>query len=88
MKSNSKIYSEEFTARFNTYSDNEIISAFNCEVGKQGWGTARAAFLCSIHDEFDRRNFDYSSIGSKEYLSFKNPIRLNDNKRITIQINA
>jgi len=88
MKSNSKIYSEEFTARFNAYSDNEIISAFNSEVGKQGWDTARAAFLSSINDEFDRRNFDYSAIGSKEYLSYKNPIRLNDNKRITIQINA
>ncbi len=80
MKNNSEKYFDEFKERFSYYTDKEIISAFNNEVGNTGWGTARASFLTAIHYEFDRRNFEYSEIGDSKSLSFKYSIRMNDKK--------
>lgn len=62
--------------RFETYSDIELLEAFNREVWNQGWTSARAEFLSELHREFDNRWFDYSEIGDNESLSFKNKIKL------------
>ena len=82
MKSQGQKYFEEYVNRFSTYSDSEIISTFNFEVGNSGWGTARASYLSAIHSEFDRRNIDYSLIGDAQTLSFKNEITLDGKKVI------
>ncbi len=87
MKPNSTLLLDEFKNRLSTYTDDEIIRSFNREVEKTGWGTARAEFLSSLHYEFDRRDFDYSSIGNKECLSFKSYIQLDEVKRITTKNN-
>ena len=76
MNLNPNNFFNEFNKRLSTYSDYEIITVFNKEVGNSGWGTARAVFLSAIHNEFDQRKFDYSEIGDSKTLSFKNPICL------------
>lgn len=84
MKSNTQNYFEEFKVRFSTYTDRQIISAFNKEVGSKGWGTARASFLSAIHTEFERREINYSEIGDEKSLSFQNFICLEGKKVIVV----
>jgi hypothetical protein len=71
-----RYYFEEYAQKLSTISDLELIEKFNLEVGNNGWGTARASYLAAIHQEFNRRGFDYSQIGNVKELSFKNKIEL------------
>jgi hypothetical protein len=70
----------DFIERFKAMSDIELVEAFNKEVGNPGWVSARAAYLMALHDEFVRREFDYSSIGSAGGLSLATRIKLIDKK--------
>lgn len=79
MKSQGQNYFEAYTDLLSSYSDNELISTFNKEVGNSGWGTARASFLAVIHAEFIQRGFDYSAIGDEKCLTFKNHITMENN---------
>ncbi len=65
--------------RFETYSDVELINTFNKEVWNEGLTSSRVEYLSELHREFDNRWFDYSKIGDKQSLSFKNNIILKDN---------
>ena len=67
---------KQFKKEFKSLSDEELIELFNEEAGKQGWVSARASFLAAIHNEFDRRGFDYSAIGDSVSLSLKHKIKL------------
>ena len=42
--------------------DLKLIATFNEEVGKGGWGTARADFLHCLRGEIKRRDFDASNV--------------------------
>ena len=75
----SEKYYKKFQERFKNLSDDELIKTFNREVRNNGWGTARAAFLSALHSEFIRREFDYTAIGNKQSLSFRNKIQLTNN---------
>ena len=61
---------------FNKLSDEEIIENFNEEVGKGGWGTARASYLGALHEQLNIRKFDYSEIGDKKGCSYKYKVKL------------
>ena len=67
---------EKYMRRFDKYSDQEIIAAFNRESGNCGWGTARASYLGALHKQLDKRNFDYSEIGGKGSMSLRSKIKL------------
>lgn len=71
---------KQYTERLNNYSDQEIVKALNSEVGKGGWGTARASFLGALHEQLNIRELDYSEVGDKRRLSFKRMVRLEGNK--------
>jgi hypothetical protein len=77
-------YYKDTLERFLQLSDSEIIYAFNREVGNQGWGSIRAAYLAAIHKEFSRRNFDFSEIGDQQSLSFKRKVNLFGNKLVPV----
>jgi hypothetical protein len=70
---------KEYMERFNNYSAEQIIEAFNREVGCRGWGTARASYLGALYEQLNIRQFDYSQIGDKTSLSFRNRITLKNN---------
>jgi hypothetical protein len=71
---------EVFKQRFSTYSNQELVNAFNEEVGNPGWVGARGAYLSALHREFKIRNIDYSEIGDDEGLSLRHKVYLKDNR--------
>ncbi len=71
---------QEFKERFNKMSNEELISAFNREVGNPGWTSSRATYLALMNEEFEKRKFDYSAIGSSGGLSLKNKVELVDGR--------
>lgn len=74
----SKEMYEGFRQRMLQYGDQELIEVFNQEVGKQGWGTARASYMAAIHAEWIVRGFDFSMFGDSRRLSFRHKVRLRD----------
>lgn len=51
---------QEFKKRFNDMSDDELIGAFNREVGKPGWTGSRATYLSLMNEEFEKRKLRIS----------------------------
>ena len=66
--------------RFEEYSNIELIETFNTEVWNKWWTSARAEYLVWIHEEFNKRWFDYSEIWDEKQLSFKDKVVLIDKK--------
>jgi len=71
---------EEYKERFGVMNDEQLIGAFNREVGNSGWTSSRASYLAALHDEFHKRNYDGSAIDSDGGTSLKNTIKLIGNK--------
>jgi hypothetical protein len=69
-------YLSEYLNRLQSYSDLEVIKAFNREVGNGGWGTARAAYLEALQCEFERREIDNSNIKNGNSISYAKRISL------------
>ncbi len=76
---------EEFRTRFRGLSNEDLIQAFNREVGNSGWTSARAAYLTALHQEFEGRGLDYSAIGNKTELSFAKRVKLVGNKIVQVK---
>lgn len=75
---------QEFKERFNKMSNEELISAFNREVGNPGWTSSRATYLALMNEEFEKRKFDYSAIGNSGGFSLKNKVELVDGKTVVV----
>lgn len=61
-------------------TDDDLICAFNRQVGNKGWGSSKASFLESLCEEIKRR-YDYSAISVGGIgMSFKRRIKLVGNK--------
>jgi len=67
---------KQFMRGFNKCSDERIIECFNEEVGKGGWGTARASYLGALREQLNIRKLDYSEIGDKNGCSYKYKVKL------------
>lgn len=78
-----KLY-KEYKERFGIMSDDELVNAFNSEVGNAGWTSARSAYLAALHEEFELRGYDFSKIGNKEELSFRHKIKIVNKKVIVV----
>ena len=72
-------YFVEYQKQLGYYSNVELIDRFNEEVNNGGSGSARYSFLAALHQEFIRREFDYSEIGDADSLSFKQKVTLESN---------
>jgi hypothetical protein len=66
----------EFQGKLMKYSDEELINAFNREVGNNGWCSARGSYLTAMHNEFDRRRIDYRAVGDSVSLCFRQKVSL------------
>ena len=73
---------KEYLERFQPMTDEQLIAAFNADVGNPGWVGARGTFHLALDREFTRRGFDYSSI-NQGGLSLGNKIVL-EGKKIKI----
>lgn len=76
---------EQFRKMFNGLSNENLIRAFNREIGNPGWTSTRAAYLAALHWELKERGFDYSAIGNKTELSFAKKVKLVENKIVLIE---
>lgn len=77
-----KLY-QKYKKRFEKMNDEELINSFNREVRNTGWTSSRACYLSALHEEFENRDFDYSTIGKKDSLSFRKKVKL-FNKKLVI----
>jgi hypothetical protein len=48
---------DEFVKKFGNFTNEELIEAFNKEIGNSGWVGARGAYLAALHREFKIRNY-------------------------------
>jgi len=64
-------YYEEYMALMRDDTDQEIVDAFNKQVGNPGWVTARAGYLAAIRKQLNERGMDYSEIGDKTVMSYR-----------------
>ena len=69
-------YFREYLERFSTYTDLEIVAAFNRQTGNGGWGTARAAYLTAIRHELDRRNINSDDVSGENSISYAERVSL------------
>ena len=67
-------YFNVFTERLSSYTDLEIIAAFNREVENPGWNSARAAYLAAIRKHFDLREIDITAIENNNSISYAKKI--------------
>lgn len=75
-----KDFKNEYKRRFEKYSDQEVIDAFNSQVENQGSGTAKMAFLAAIKESIIERSIDFSSVGDRTTMSYANCVVLKDKK--------
>ena len=69
-----------FRLLFTEMTDDGIIDCFNNQVGNTGWTSSRASYLAALHQEFDKRGWDYREIGSETSISLRYHIHLTGNK--------
>lgn len=62
-------------------SNDQLIEAFNRQVGVQGWGNARASYGRALRNEFLKRDFDSTLIISAYTFSFAKKVIM-QNKRL------
>ena len=85
MKTPQKKYIE-YQNHFSRLSNDELLDAFNKEVGNNGWTSSRALYLAALHDEFRNRKFDYSAIGNEVSLSLKKKTKFSKENPLKIEL--
>lgn len=67
---------------FSTESNNQLIKRYNDEVGKKGWGNARAQYLSELAKELRNRKLEDYLIFPNGNLNLSRQVRLIDNQII------
>ena len=75
-----------FARRFLVCTNQELVKAFNREVGKESLVNGRADYLFHLHRELVVREFDCSAIVNGRTLSLAKRVRLVEN-RLVVQVN-
>lgn len=73
----------KFQEKIQNMDDSNIINLFNEWVANPSHSAQRSSELSAIQAEFDRRNFDYTSIGGPKKIKAMHKIQLID-KKITL----
>ena len=71
-----------FARRFLVCTDQELVQAYNREVGKDNWVNGRADYLFHLHKELVGREFDCSAVMSGRTMSMTSRVTLIDNKLV------
>jgi len=66
----------EFRARFKGNTNQELIDAFNRQVGNPGWVSPRASYLEVLYSELKRRGFDVTALGDERSFPLARKVRL------------
>ena len=65
-----------FAEKFSNATMDELIAAFNSDVGNQGWVNARMHFLSALKNEFLSRDVDCTAFISSDTMSMRSRIHL------------
>ncbi len=71
-----------FARRFLVCTDQELVAAFNREVGKENWVNGRADYLFHLHKEMIGRELDCSAVSNGRSLSMTRRVTLIDNRLV------
>lgn len=71
-----------FARRFLACTDQELVQAYNREVGKDNWVNGRADYLFYLHKELVVREMDCSAVMNGRTLSMLKRVTLIDNKLV------
>lgn len=69
-------YFDEYSKLFLSYTDQQLVDAFNGQVQLLAWNIARSAYLWALQNSFDVRGIDYSIIGNPSNVSYANYVHL------------
>lgn len=71
-----------FARRFMTCTDQELVLAYNREVGKEKWASDRLDYLSHLYKELLVRELDCSAVLNGRSLSMQHRVALIDNKLV------
>jgi len=71
-----------YARRFNVCTDQELVAAYNREVGKENWVNGRADYLFHLYREFIAREFDCTAVVSGRTLNMLKRVVLVDNRLV------
>lgn len=66
--------------RFSNYSLEDLVVAFNNEVGKNGWTNSRGVYLNELRSALEKTNIDVSEIIDGHSISLKYKVELQGNR--------
>ena len=73
-------FKNEYKIRFEIYSDQEVIDAFNSQVENHGSIGVKMAYLGVIKENLIKRSIDFSSVGDRLSMSYANCVVLKGKK--------
>jgi len=73
-----------FCSRFRTFTNEELVEAFNREVRNEGWVRARAEYLYYLGTALQMRGMDCSAIIHNNRMNLSHPVILMNNRIILL----
>lgn len=83
-KKTAREYKVEYMEKLSNLDDKGFIELFNSHVGLRYYNIALQGYYCALHDEFAKRDINYSAVGDEKGLSFAHKIKLVGNKVVII----
>jgi len=71
---------DEYNQRMDSSSDEDVVEAFNGQVGNQGSGMAKMAYLSALRAQLTKRKIDFSAVGNSESMSYAYKVILKGKK--------
>ncbi len=78
-------YKKEFADRFSKKTDQELINAFNGEVGNNGRCTARGYYLHALRNEMENRDFDVSLVIKGDSTYYNRKVKIVNKKLVFVE---
>ncbi|MDO5105456.1 hypothetical protein [Capnocytophaga sp.] len=75
-----KEHYQDYKRKFSQQTIDELIEAFNREVGNNGWVSIRGAYLKALREELVVRDLDCSDFIYENSMSLRHKIYLEGNK--------
>lgn len=76
---------EKISYSFENKSDEEIVEAYNTQVGVLGWVRARGVYLGTLREEFKNRKIDISAVKNESGgFNLNQRVKLDINKRALV----
>ena len=79
-------HKNEFTARFQSATVQELVDSYNSQVGKNAWVSAKGRYLYALYHELKRRQIDISLIDTGAGMRLDQLIALDPSGRYLVPV--